>query len=201
MPFAAFVGWGGAVLGTLTSAAQLVRVHRHGADGVNATTWSLFLCMSGFWLAYGVAVRSPEIVVASLAGAPFNVALLARLARRDRRRGLWHATCAVAGVTVLPAVLFGWDAGLLGIGVLVVATRAPQLVQLVRARHAHGVSVGSWSLGVTSVGLWLAYYVSTSQRAAAWTMTAALACNLTIVSLTLLRHRVAAARVASALAA
>jgi uncharacterized protein with PQ loop repeat len=195
MPLAAFVGWGGAVLGTLTSAAQHVRVRRRGADGVNATTWSLFLCMSGFWLAYGVAVRSPEIVAASVAGAPFNVALLAHLARHERRRGLWHAACAVAGVTVVPAVLFGWGAGLLGIGVLVVATRAPQLVQLVRARHAHGVSVSSWTLGVTSVALWLAYYLSTSQHAAACTMTAALACNVAIVSLTVVRHRGAASTV------
>jgi uncharacterized protein with PQ loop repeat len=189
MPLAAVVGWGGAVLGTLTSIAQLVRVRRRGGDGVNATTWSLFLLMSGFWLAYGVAVDAPPIVVASLAGAPFNVALLRRLAAPERRRGLSRAGVAVAATTVAPAALFGWNAGLLGIGLLVVATRAPQLVQLVRAQHADGVSVGSWLLGVASVALWLGYYVATARTAAAATMLAALACNLGIVALTVLRHR------------
>ena len=36
-------------------------------------------------------------------------------------------------MTWLPALVLGWDAGLLGIGILVVATRMPQLPELVRA--------------------------------------------------------------------
>jgi uncharacterized protein with PQ loop repeat len=85
--------------------------------------------------------------------------------------------------------LFGWNAGLLGIGVLVVATRAPQLAQLFRARHAEGVSATSWLLGATSVSLWLVYYVATSRTAAAITMAAALVANLSIVMLAVARHR------------
>jgi uncharacterized protein with PQ loop repeat len=189
MPLAAVVGWGGAVLGTLTAALQLGRIRCRGADGVNATTWSLFGMMSGFWLAYGVACGAVEIVAASLAGLPFVVALLGHLEPRARRRGAVRAAAAVIVTVWVPTAWLGWDAGLLGIGVLVVATRAPQLLQLLGARHATGVSAGSWLLGVTSVGLWLAYYVATARPFAAASMAAALAANAAIVVLATRRHR------------
>lgn len=189
MPLASLMGWGGVTVGTLTTIAQVVRIRRMGSDGVNATTWSLFAIMSVFWLAYGLASHSREIVAGSLVGAPFFIGLLWMLDRGERWRGLGRAAIAVATTTWLPAALFGWNAGLLGIGTLVVATRAPQLAQLVRARHAQGVSVASWLLGATSVTLWLAYYVATSRTAAAVTMGAALVANLSIVVLAVARHR------------
>ena len=91
--------------------------------------------------------------------------------------------------TWLPAAMLGWNAGLLGIGVLVVATRVPQLIQLVRARHALGVSTASWLLGAASVALWLTYYVATSRPAAAVMMGVALATNLSIAAMATVRHR------------
>jgi uncharacterized protein with PQ loop repeat len=189
MPIASIVGWGGGLVGTLTVIAQAARVRRVGADGVNATTWSLFTLMSAFWLAYGVATSSIEIVAASLAGVPFLVWLLCMLDWAERRRGLGRAAVAVAVTTWLPAALLGWNAGLLGIGVLVVATRLPQLAQLIRAHHARGVSTGSWLLGATSVAMWLTYYVATSRTAAAVTMGAALLTNVSIVAMAYARHR------------
>jgi uncharacterized protein with PQ loop repeat len=194
---AELVGWGGAVVGTLTILAQAVRIRRVGVDGVNATTWSLFLCMSSFWFAYGLAIGSVEILVASVAGLPFFAWLLAMLEPRDRWLGLVRAAAAVGVVTWLPSALLGWNAGLLGIGVLVVATRMPQLVELVRVRHARGVSAGSWLLGSLSVVLWLGYYLGTARAAAAATMSAALVTNLTIVALAVVRHRGALADEAS----
>jgi uncharacterized protein with PQ loop repeat len=196
MPLASLVGWGGAAVGTLTTLTQAVRVRRVGADGVSATTWSFFTLLSGFWLAYGVAVRSNEIVVAAAVGAPVLVGMLAQLDPAARRRGLARAALAVGLVAWLPAGLLGWNAGLLGVGGLIVATRLPQLVQLVRARHARGVSTWSWALGSASLCLWLAYYVATSRADAAATMAMALCANLAIVALALARHRVAARRVA-----
>jgi uncharacterized protein with PQ loop repeat len=193
---AELVGWCGAAVGTFTVVAQAVRIRRVGVDGVNATTWSLFLCMSSFWLAYGLAIGSAEILAASIAGLPFFVWLLAMLSPSDRWRGLGRASIAVVAVTWLPALVLGWDAGLLGIGILVVATRMPQLAELVRVRHARGVSVGSWLLGSLSVALWLGYYAGTSRTAAAVTMGLALATNLTIVALALARHRVSGVAVA-----
>lgn len=189
MALASVAGWGGASFGTLTTVAQVLRIRRQGTDGVNATTWALFLVMSLFWLAYGVAVRSPEIIVSVAVAAPFLCWLLALLAADERWAGTARATGAVAIAAALPAALFGWNAGLFGIGALIVATRAPQLVQLVRASHADGVSVTSWLYGALSVGLWLAYYASTARYAAAASMFAALLANLAIVVLTAMRHR------------
>jgi uncharacterized protein with PQ loop repeat len=189
MPLASIVGWGGATIGTLTTVVQTARIRRVGTDGVNATTWSLFALTSVFWLAYGVASHSDQIVAASVIGAPFLIGLLARLDQAARRRGIAHAALAVAATTWLPAALFGWNAGLLGVGVLVVATRAPQLTQLLGTRHARGVSATAWLLGAVSVAMWLAYDVSTSRTAAAVTMVAALVANLSIVTLAVTRHR------------
>jgi len=189
MPLAALVGWGGVTVGTFTTVAQAVRVRRLGAEGVNATTWSLFTLMSLFWLAYGLAVRSPEIVTASIIGVPFLLGLLWMLDPATRWRGLGRAAVAVVATTWVPTALLGWNAGLLGIGVLVVATRALQLAQVVRAHHARGVSTASWLLGAASIALWLAYYVATSRTATAVTMGFALLANLSIVALSVARHR------------
>jgi uncharacterized protein with PQ loop repeat len=189
MGLASAAGWAGAIFGTLTTIAQVIRIRRLGVDGVNATTWALFLLMSVYWLAYGLAVRSPQIIVSVLAAAPFLCWLLALLEPSASLRGVARAACATAFAAFLPAALFGWSVGLLGLGVVIVATRMPQLVQLVRATHADGVSVASWLYGAASVGLWLAYYVSTTKLAAAATMAAALAMNLSIVAFTLARHR------------
>src|SRR5579863_2431210 len=106
MPLASLMGWGGVTVGTLTTFAQVVRVRRVGADGVNATTWSLFAIMSVVWLAYGLSSHSHEIVAGTLIGAPFFVWLLSMLDPMDRWRGLGRAALAVAPTTWVPAALF-----------------------------------------------------------------------------------------------
>ena len=189
MSWGALAGWAGAALGAGTTIVQVVRVRGRGTEGVNATTWALFLSMSGFWFAYGLAVRSPEIVTSTVVAAPFLCWLLALLGPAARRRALVPAVAPVLGVAFLPALAFGWSAGVLGLGVLIVATRLPQLVQLVRHRHAIGVSVGSWLLGASSVALWLVYYVASARVAAAITMCLALGANLGIAVLAAVRHR------------
>ncbi|HEY8081101.1 MAG TPA: hypothetical protein VIE15_03345 [Acidimicrobiales bacterium] len=189
MPLASIVGWSGVAVGTATTLAQLVRVRQRGTDGVNATTWSLFTLMSAFWLSYGLAASSLEVIVANVVGAPFLIALLARLDGDARRRGLAQGLAAVTVTTWLPMALFGWNAGLVGVGVLIVATRLPQLVRLLRASHARGVSTASWALGSLNVALWLAYYASSSMPAAAASMIFALVANVSIVLLAVARHR------------
>ncbi len=196
MSLGALAGWAGAALGTWTAIAQVLRIRRCGTDVVNAATWSLFLTMSGFWLAYGLAVRSPEIVAATIAGTPFLCWLLWLLDPRERRRGLVPAAVVVLACAFAPAALFGWSAGVLGLGVVIVGTRLPQLVQLLRQREVVGVSVGSWVLGATSVSLWLGYYVSVGHVAAAFVMAAALAANVSIAGLAALRQRDGVADVA-----
>lgn len=189
MSVGALAGWAGATLGTWTAAAQVVRIRRHGTQGVNATTWALFLTMSAYWLAYGLVVRSPEIIASVLVAAPFLCWLLWLLDPQERTRGLVPAILIVLACAFGPAALFGWSAGVLGLGVVIVGTRMPQLLQLVRQREVVGVSVGSWLLGASSVALWLAYYLSVHHLAAAATMCAALVANLSIAALATLRQR------------
>ncbi len=198
MHLAALVGWGGVVVGTLTNVAQMAKVRRLGADGVNATTWALFTLMSIFCLGYGAAVGSTVVVVSALLGLPFLVVLLARLHPAARLRGLARGLVATIVLAWLPAALLGWDAGLLGLGALIVATRMPQLIELARASHAVGVSTGSWLLGSLNVTLWLVYYVATGRGYAAATMCVALVANLVIVALTLTRHRLGSRRALAA---
>jgi len=87
---------GGDALSTVTAPVQPVRVYRQGPDGVNATTWSLRLRMSAFWVADGTAARSPEIVVSSILGAPFMIRLLGMLDGAARRRGLLRAVASAS---------------------------------------------------------------------------------------------------------
>ena len=189
MHLAAVVGWSGVVVGTLTNGAQARRIGRQGPDGVNATTWSLFTMMTFVWLAYGASVGSPEVVASALCGLPFLVVLLARLDPTTRWRSLTIAAGLLGVVVGVPTAALGWDAGLLGLGGVIVLTRLPQLRQLVWARHADGVSTGSWLLGSLNVGLWLVFYATTHHAVAAATMGIAMATNLSIVGLAVLRHR------------
>lgn len=131
---------------------------------MNATTWSLLFLLSACWVSYGTAVHSPEIVTSSIVGAPFMIWLLAMLDGARRRRDLLRVAASVSVSAVLPALLLGWNAGILGLGVLIVATRMPQLFGLVRAAHAHGVSTSSWLLGAAGVALRLVNYPSRTRR-------------------------------------
>lgn len=200
MPLASLAGWSGAVLGTITTIAQVVRVRREGTDGVNATTWALFLVMSGFWIAYGSSVGSAQVIVSATVSIPLLTWLVVLLDRREAVRGLLLAVAVVGVCAGLPADRLGWSAGVLGLGIVIVGTRMPQLLQLLRSRHADGVSVTSWLTGAASVVLWLAYYSTTGQVAAAVTMAAACCMNASIVVLTLRRHRTNAPELAPALA-
>jgi uncharacterized protein with PQ loop repeat len=189
MPLASLVGWGGGLLGLVMTYLQAVRVYRKGPDGVSATTWSLFTLMAMFWLCYGFAAHSAQVIAGTAAGVPLMVWLLAMVDPTELRKGLARGAAAIVLTTWVPALLLGWDAGLLGIGVLMVVTRFPQLLELVRVDHARGVSSGSWIIGSVSVTMWLIYYASSRMTAAAISMAFALAMNLAIVAMAVVRHR------------
>lgn len=189
MPLAEVCGWGGVTLGLVTTIAQAVRIRRIGTDGVNATTWSLFLLMAMYWIAYGIAVGSPEVIIGTSLSMPLLIWLLVMLDGAERRRGMVRGAASILLAAWLPAAVFGWSVGLLGLGVLMVSTRLPQLLELIRADHADGVSTASWVTGAASVTLWFVYYVSSSMTAAAVTMVLACSANVSIVVMARIRHR------------
>jgi uncharacterized protein with PQ loop repeat len=174
-------------LGVVGTFAQFRRVRRDGAAGVSAATWTLFCLMGGFWMAYGTAAHSPEVVVGSLSLLPMQLSIVARLRPLDPatvgRAVAFFALCCVA-----PALVLGWDAGVLGVGVAMTVTRMPQLIELVRERDASGVSATSWYVGAAGCALWIAYYASTGMTAALAATAAAGLASLAIAGLATWRH-------------
>lgn len=174
-------------LGVVGTFAQVRRVRRDGPAGVSPATWTLFCLMGGFWVAYGTAAHSLAVVMGSVLIWPMQAAIVNRLRPLDpatlARSVAFFALCCVA-----PALVLGWDAGVLGVGVAMTVTRLPQLIELVRERDATGVSAASWYLGVTGCALWIAYYASTGMAAALAATAAAGLTSLAIAALATWRH-------------
>lgn len=185
----AAIGWVAVAVGLVSTVVQWRRVSVEGVEGVSLATWSLFAMMGGFWISYGVAVRSWPVVLGSLIVLSIQAAILVRLAPwRDWRTvgwsfGLFTATC------LMPAFIGGWSAGVYGIGVAMSLTRAPQLVELVRSPEVVGVSAASWSLAAFGSVLWVLYYDGDHLVAALVATGAAGLANLAIAALAAWRHR------------
>lgn len=187
MNFGPTFGYLGVALGVVATFAQFRRVRRDGAAGVSPATWTLFCLMGGFWIAYGTAVHSPEIVLGSLTLLPMQLSIVSRLRPLDPavvgRAAGFFALCCVA-----PTLVLGWDAGVLGVGVAMTVTRMPQLIELVREPDASGVSAASWYVGAAGCALWIAYYASTGMAAALIATAAAGLTSLAIAGLATWRH-------------
>jgi uncharacterized protein with PQ loop repeat len=185
--FASLCGYLAVSLGVVGTLAQVARVRRDGAAGVSPATWTLFCLMGGFWIPYGVAAHSPEVVLGSAILLPMQLFVVSRLRPIDPvtlgRAAAFFALCCVA-----PALVLGWDAGVLGVGVAMTVTRMPQLIELVREPDASGVSATSWFLGVAGCALWVTYYASTGMAAALIATAAAGLTSLAIAVLATWRH-------------
>lgn len=152
------MGWLAVGLGTGGAYAQYTRLRRRGVEGVSLATWTFFVLLAVFWVAYGVVVHSWEVVLGSAFALPWQVLILWRLAPWSK----WPVVVRSLGVVVaccsLPALGAGWSGAVVGAGVAGIVTRTPQLVLLVRGAVVAGVSVGSWTLAVVVSALWVAYY-------------------------------------------
>jgi uncharacterized protein with PQ loop repeat len=153
------VGWLAVVVGTAAAYLQFTRLRRRGDDGVSLATWTLFVVLALFWITYGVAARSWQLVVASTLALPLQFSILVRLRPWTR----WSVVVRSVGLCVVcclaPAALWGCAGAVLGAGLAGVATRTPQLIAVLRSDVATGVSSGSWVLGVVVSSLWVIYYV------------------------------------------
>jgi uncharacterized protein with PQ loop repeat len=89
---------------------------------------------------------------------------------------------------LLPTVIWGWNVGAGSIGVVMVFTRLPQIIDLIRLPSVEGVSVMSWLLSSVNLGLWLYYYVVHHATGAALSMVITIASNLLITVLAARRH-------------
>jgi len=182
------IGWIGALTGGFMTAIQYFRAHRVGVDGISPLTWSLFLMMGIFWMAYGFEEHSACMVVGTLMVAPVQAAILFAIGWRETWRSMVLALLIVIVTILLPTIIWGWNVGAGSIGVVMVFTRLPQIVDLIRLPSVEGVSVMSWLLSSVNLGLWLYYYVVHHDSGAALSMVITIASNLLITVLAARRH-------------
>ncbi len=188
MSTADVLGWTGALTGGFMTAIQYVRARRVGIEGISPLTWSLFLMMGIFWLAYGVQQRSACMIAGTVLVAPVQAAILVAIGWKD----IWRSALGSLGIVVfsilLPTALWGWNAGAGAIGVVMVVTRFPQLIDLIRLPSVEGVSVMSWLLSSVNLGMWLYYYVDKGDTGAALSMVVTIVMNLLITGMAARRH-------------
>jgi uncharacterized protein with PQ loop repeat len=88
----------------------------------------------------------------------------------------------------LPAMIWGWNAGVYGTGFAMVMNRMPQLIELIRVKHVSGVSASSWAIGSIGSLLWVIYYIKEDMWAAFFATLFAGIVNVLIMTLTIWRH-------------
>ena len=156
---ALLLGWGAVIIGVVGVWAQHRRASQIGVEGVSLATWVLFVYMGVFWITYGaVSAHSWEVILGSLIAFPIQVAIVVRLRPWREWRVLTLAFGFFLVTCLIPTMLWGWAAGVYGIGVTMTLTRTPQIIELIRQQDAAGVSVNSWLLGAAGSGMWVIYY-------------------------------------------
>ena len=182
-------GWLAVVFAIVGTLAQYVRASRLGVDGVSLATWTLFVLLGSFWVAYGVvSAHSWQVILGSLLILPLQASIVVRL-KPWRRWGVTTRSFAFFVLAcVLPTLFWGWAGGVYGTGMAMVATRVPQIVELIRQEDASGVSVNSWALAVGSSALWIAYYAGVHLWAPLVSTFCAGIASLVIALLAIWRH-------------
>ena len=183
------LGWTAVTLGVFSTVAQHRRAKTIGIEGVSLATWVMFIMLGLFWISYGLTVHSWIIVMGSLIVLPLQLAIVFRLQPWKRWNVSLRCLTFFVFFCVVPTVLWGWAAGVLGAGLAMLGNRAPQIIELVRHRGATGVSVGGWLLSVGCTSLWIGYYVGFHMWAALTATSFACAASIAIAMLAGWRHR------------
>ena len=186
--FGLWCGSIGISLGLITTLSQLIRVYRHGTEGVSIATWTMFATMGTFWVAYGMAIHSWMVIGGSLYIWPFQVWVIAKLSPLANANIVIRSALTVVVMTWAMALIGGWNLGLIGTGLAMSWNRVPQTLALIRSKTAEGVSVTTWLGGAVAAGLWMVYYVADHHWFALVATAMAGVGNIVITVLALLRH-------------
>lgn len=187
--FALGLGWIAVSLGVPGTISQWQRIRTLGIEGVSIATWLLFVLMGCFWISYGFVAHSLQVTLGSLIILPLQLAVLFRLKPWTHQRTVVLATAWFVALAVLPTIVFGWQAGVYCMTVVMVSNRVPQIVELVRQPDASGVSAASWFIGVLGTCFWLGYYQNVHLWSAFFATSGVGLANIGVFVLVVWRHR------------
>ncbi len=159
-----WLAYAGSVLMTSMSLPQIARILRdRSAEGVSLLTWLIFALSGASWLAYGLILGAPGIIVGNI---PFILTTVPVVMLLLRRQLDWSWPLAVAapivGVAAAVLILLQLPSAIPGgIGVACgLLTTVPQLLESVRRRRdglGSEVAMGTLVLLLAGQCLWLSY--------------------------------------------
>lgn len=182
------IGWVAAFLGLPGTIVQYRRILKDGVEGISVATWLLFAFMCIYWIAYGVAISSWIVIMGSLIVFPFQLLVISHLSPMKHLKVVLGSAVFILVCAWLPAMIWGWNAGVYGTGFAMVMNRMPQLIELLRVKHVFGVSASSWAIGSLGSFLWIIYYISERMWAAFFATLVSGIVNVLIMTLTIWRH-------------
>jgi uncharacterized protein with PQ loop repeat len=153
------IGWIAVVLGCAVAYAQYKRISTRGVEGVSFTTWTLFIYLGIFWVTYGFDVHSWQLIIGCGVTLPLQLLIWHRLKPWERIRANVYSFVIIVSFCFLPALVWGWNGAVVGVGMAGWVTRGPQLTRLVRSPAAEGVSTSSWLTASCVSALWVIYYL------------------------------------------
>lgn len=182
-------GWIAVVLSVVVAYTQFKRMSERGTEGVSLATWTLFLYLDIFWILYGIAVNSWQLIIGCGIALPLQLLIWFRLKPREQVRVSFHSLLLFCAFSILPALKWGWAGASVGAGIVGWVTRGPQLLHLVRHEGATGVSTSSWSTAATGSALWVLYYSGARLWPVMYVTAVGGLASVVVASLAVWRHR------------
>lgn len=187
--FSLVCGWVGVSLGLWGTFAQFQRARTIGVEGVSLATWVLFILMGSFWMSYGLAEGNWLIFLGSGIIWPLQWSVVWRLKPWQHWRVVTRSAAVVLTLSYLPIFVWGWSGGVAGTGIVMLANRWPQLIELIQQDDASGVSTTTWATGFVGSCVWTAYYFGAKLHAAMWSNIFTGLMNFANMAMTIKRHR------------
>ncbi|MEZ5206357.1 MAG: SemiSWEET family transporter [Acidimicrobiales bacterium] len=129
-------------------------------SGVSTVTATLMVLVGLSWLAYGVGVADPMVIVANLVMLSATLVIAGALARRRAWRGAPPPPSWRCGRWPSPPPRWSGTTGPAVVGSIVgIGMGVPQAVHVVRSGTVAGVAISSYVLLALLQGTWLLYGV------------------------------------------